>query len=209
MMKTIPGLLLSLSLVLTVATVASAQDSKEGGEMNASPSAQHPLFLNVKGAWHSFWKSGVFLHGEAYGRPGFDAGDLQGIGGEVEVDYQIRKFLLLSAAAGAYEGNSDRHDVTLITAYGLATAKLQNTQKYADYYVGLGVGAYFGHMDADGTSVALKPGVHGVAGVRIHLTPDWSVLLEDRLAFALRAKGGFGDIDLGGNFVLLGCSYRF
>jgi len=209
MMKRIPGLLLLLFLILFGATVASAQDSQEAGEKDRAPSDQRPLFLNVKGAWHSFWSSGVFRNGAAYGRPGFDAADMQGVGGEVEVDYQIRKYLLFSAAVGGYQGNSERHNVSLITAYGIATAKLQNKMKSLDYYAGLGVGGYFTYLDADGTSNAFQPGVHGVVGVRIHLTPAWSLLLEDRVAFTMRAKSGFGDIDLGGNFVLLGCSYQF
>ena len=64
-------------------------------------------------------------------------------------------------------------------------------------------------MDADGTSTALKPGIHGLIGISVHVTQRWDILLEDRLAFTLKAEEGFGDLDLGGNFLLLGCAYNF
>jgi hypothetical protein len=79
----------------------------------------------------------------------------------------------------------------------------------ADYYVGAGLGGYYSQIELDGTSDALKPGVHGVAGIRIHVAPSWSLLLEDRLAFTTRAEGGFNSLNLGGNFVLGGVQYQF
>jgi hypothetical protein len=45
--------------------------------------------------------------------------------------------------------------------------------------------------------------------MRVHVTPRWSILLEDRAAFTMRAEEGFGDLDLGGNFIMLGGSRRF
>jgi hypothetical protein len=34
------------------------------------------LYLNVKGAWHNFWNTGLFSSSADYGRPGLGASDL-------------------------------------------------------------------------------------------------------------------------------------
>ena len=116
----------------------------------------------------------------------------------------MRPFLVVSGTLGGYQGKTDQYKIEILTGYALATAKLQKVTRFADYYVGAGVGAYFSRMKADGTSNALKPGLHGLIGLRVHVTPRWSVLLEDRMAFTFHAEEGFGDLDLGGNFVMLG-----
>lgn len=208
MMKKTPGLFFVFFMALGLA-VQGAQASQETGEKDDGQESSYRFFLNVKGAWHTFWSAGLFEHGAEYGRPGLGANDMQGLGGEVDLDFQFRHYLVFTATVGAYEGSANQYDIDVITAYGLLTAKLQNVGNMADYYVGLGLGGYFSRMSADGTSYTFKPGAHGLVGIRFHLTPSWDLLLEDRLAFTLRAKGGFGDLDLGGNFVLLGCSYRF
>jgi len=160
--------------------------------------------VSGKVTYHTFWKQGLLNNGEDYGRPGLGVTDLAGIGGEVEFDYHLRPFIVFSGTVGGYQGKSDLHKIELLTGYALATAKLQKVTRFADYYVGAGVGAYFSRIKADGTSNALKPGLHALLGMRVHVTPKWSVLLEDRLAFTIHAEEGFGDLDLGGNFVMLG-----
>jgi len=175
-------------------------------ERVASPSR---FSVSGKMAYHTFWKQGLLENGEAYGRPGLGVSSLAGVGGEIELDYHWRPFLVIALTAGGYQGKSDQNKVEVITGYALATAKLQKSGGIADYYVGAGLGGYFSRMKADGTSNALKPGIHGLIGIRVHVTPAWSILLEDRLAFTLRAEDGFGDLDLGGNFVLLGASHHF
>lgn len=211
MIKKIPVLFFVFFVVLGLITQGSQASQEEGEtvEKGDSQESQYRFFLNVKGTWHMFWNAGLLEHGADYGRPELGANDMQGLGGEVDLDFEFRHYLVFTATVGAYEASADKSDVDLITTYGLLTAKLQNPGKIADYYIGLGMGGYFSRMDADGTSYTFKPGVHGLAGMRIHLTPHWDLLLEDRLAFTLRAKGGFGDLDLGGNFALVGCSYRF
>jgi hypothetical protein len=126
------------------------------------------------------------------------------VGGEVEFDYHLRPYIVLSGTLGGYQGKSDLYKIDILTGYVLATAKLQKVTRFADYYVGAGLGGYFSRMKADGTSHALKPGLHGLIGLRVHVAPKWSVLLEDRMAFTMHAEEGFGDLDLGGNFVMLG-----
>jgi hypothetical protein len=159
--------------------------------------------------YHTFWKQGLLNNGEAYGRPGLGVSDLAGFGGEIEFDYHIRPFLVVTGTVGGYQGKTDLYKIEIITGYALATAKLQKVTRLADYYIGAGVGGYFSRMDADDTSNALKPGIHGLLGIRIHVTPKWSISLEDRLAFTLRAEEGFGDLDLGGNFLMLGGTRHF
>jgi len=63
--------------------------------------------------------------------------------------------------------------------------------------------------DADDTASALKGGFHALVGVRIPVAGKWALTIENRVAFSQKAKGGFKDINLGGNFSTLGCSYRF
>jgi len=59
------------------------------------------------------------------------------------------------------------------------------------------------------SAMALKPGAHLLVGIRLHLNPTWSLLIEDRIAFTTKAQGGFGGMDLGGNFLSIGCTYQF
>ena len=208
MKKRVLGILVLTGLVWICPTsVLQAAAADPGAEPAREPA--YRLFLNVKGAWHTLWKAGLFEHSADYGRPTLGANDMQGIGGEAEVELLLKRYFLVSATLGAYEGSASKFDVSLISGYGLITAKLQNPGELADYYVGLGLGGYLTRLSADGTATALQPGAHAVAGIRIHLAPSWSLLVEDRLAFTLRAKGGFGNVDLGGNFALLGCSYCF
>lgn len=172
-------------------------------------SAPYRFSVSGKMTYHTFWKQGLLDNGEAYGRPGLGVNDLAGIGGEVDFDYHWRPFMVFSATLGAYQGKTDQYHIEVFTGYALATAKLQKITRIVDYYLGAGLGAYFSRMKAEGTSNALQPGLHGLIGMRFHVTPKWSILLEDRLALTLRAEDGFGDLDLGGNFVMLGGSYHF
>jgi hypothetical protein len=169
----------------------------------------HRFSVSGKITYHTFWKQGFLDDGEAYGRPGLGVSNLTGVGGEIEFDYHFRPFMVFSGTLGGYQGKTDLYNIEILTGYVLATAKLQKVTRFADYYVGAGLGAYFSQMKADGTSNALKPGVHALLGIRVHVTPKWSVLLEDRLAFTFPAEDGFGDLDLGGNFVMLGGSRLF
>jgi hypothetical protein len=179
-------------------------------EMAAETSpAPHRFSLSGKVSYHTFWKQGLLKNGADYGRSGLGVSSLSGVGGEIDFDYHWRPFMVFSATLGGYQGKSEEYEIEVITGYLLATAKLQKVTRVADYYVGAGLGAYFSRMKADGTAYALKPGLHGLVGMRFHVTPRWSVLLEDRLAFTLRAEEGFGDLDLGGNFVMLGGSHHF
>jgi len=209
MRKRTLGVLVLAFLVWGCALTPTSAVAADPGGGGPGGDSSYRVLLNVKGCWHTFWKTGLFEHSADYGRPTLGASDMQGFGGEVEAEVLFRRYFLLAATVGAYEGSASRFDVNLITAYGLVTAKLQNPGKLADYYVGLGLGGYLSRIRADGTALSLQPGAHAVVGIRVHLTPAWSLLLEDRLAFSLRAKGGFGNLDLGGNFALIGGSYRF
>lgn len=168
----------------------------------------HRFSVSGKILYHTFWKQGLLENGEDYGRPGLGVGDLAGVGGEVEFDYHFRSFMVFSGTLGGYQGKSDQYDIDILTGYVLATAKLQKVNRFADYYVGAGVGGYYSRMKGDGTTNALKPGLHFLIGIRVHVTPKWSILLEDRMAFTFRVEE-FGDLDLGGNFLMLGGSRDF
>lgn len=179
-----------------------------GEEAETLPSP--PRFsLYGKAVYHTFWKQGLLDNGEAYGRPGLGVSDLAGFGGEIEFNYHWRPYLVFAGTLGGYQGTSDAYKIDIFTGYLLATAKLQKAGRIADYYLGAGLGAYFSRLEADGTASALKPGIHGLIGINIHVTPKWDILLEDRLAFTLHAEEGFGDLDLGGNFLMLGAGYKF
>ena len=202
-----------LFVLLTSAAELNAQApeedvAQEGDEVETSALSASRFSLGLKFAYHTFWKQGLLENGEKVGRPGLGAGDLAGIGGELDVDYHLRPYLVLTATAGAYEGGEGSKDIEVMTAYGLLTAKLQNSGDLADYYFGAGFGGYFSRIELDDTSYSLKPGVHALAGIRIHLADSWSLLLEDRLAFTTRAKGGFNGLNLGGNFILGGIQYQ-
>ena len=165
--------------------------------------------IGLKMAYHLFWSQGLLAHGEDHGLPNLTANDLSGPGIELDVDFDWGSYLILSMTVGAYQGISTENNIDLYTAYGLGTVKIINRTQYADYYTGLGLGVYYGNMEAGDTVDSLKPGVHVLVGIRIPLTSQVSLLLEDRVAFSQKAKGGFKDMNLGGNFALLGCSYHF
>ncbi len=169
----------------------------------------HRFSISGKVTYHTFWKQGLLKNGADFGRPGLGVSSLSGVGGEFEFDYHLKPFLVLSATVGGYQGKTEQYKIDIITGYVLATAKIQKVTRLADYYVGAGLGGYFSRIKAEGTSNALKPGIHGLVGIRFHVTPKWSILLEDRLALTMRAEEGFGDLDLGGNFVMLGGSRHF
>jgi hypothetical protein len=169
----------------------------------------HRFSVSGKVTYHTLWKQGLLKNGAAFGRPGLGVSSLSGVGGEVEVDYPLKSFLVLSGTLGGYQGKTEQYKIDILTGYVLATVKIQKLTRLADYYVGAGLGAYFSRIKAEGTAYALKPGLHGLIGMRFHVTPKWSILLEDRLAFTMRAEEGFGDLDLGGNFVMLGGSRTF
>ncbi len=203
------GCLLAVFLLVAV-TDLSAQPAYESGLESETVSFPHRFSVSGKVAYHTFWKQGLLKHGAEYGRPGLGVSSLTGVGGEVEFDYHWKPFMVFSGTVGGYQANSDEYDIDLLTGYVLATAKLQKMTHFVDYYVGAGLGGYFSRIKADdGTSYALKPGLHGLVGMRFHVTPVWSILLEDRMAFTMRAEDGFGDLDLGGNFVMLGGSHHF
>jgi hypothetical protein len=206
------GCLLVVFLLFSVGDL-SAQDYLRGfGGSGEEGDAQDPpprFSVSGKFLYHTFWRKGLLANGDAYGRPDLGGSDLEGVGGEFDFDYHWKPFVVFTATLGGYEGSTNAYKIDLITGYFLATAKLQKSGRIADYYVGAGVGAYFSRIEADGTAHALKPGMHGLVGIKVHVTPRWSVFLEDRLATTMRAGDGFGDLDLGGNFLLLGGTYRF
>jgi hypothetical protein len=196
---------LLVAILLLAAGDLWAQPAHESSFEPEDPDTSTRRFsVSGKVSYHTFWKQGLLDNGEAYGRPGLGVGSLTGVGGEVEFDYHLRPYIVLSGTLGGYQGKSDLYKIDILTGYVLATAKLQKVTRFADYYVGAGLGGYFSRMKADGTSHALKPGLHGLIGLRVHVAPKWSVLLEDRMAFTMHAEEGFGDLDLGGNFVMLG-----
>lgn len=203
------GFLLVAILLLAVGDLWAQPSYESSFEPEETTPSPYRFSVSGKILYHTFWKEGILDNGEAYGRPGLGVGDLSGVGGELEFDYHFRPFMVFSGTLGGYQGNADLYKIEILTGYFLATAKLQKVTRLADYYVGAGLGAYFSQMKADGTSNALKPGLHGLIGIRIHVAPKWSVLLEDRLAFTMHAEDGFGDLDLGGNFLMLGGSRFF
>jgi hypothetical protein len=90
------------------------------------------------------------------------------------------------------------------------SVKLQQPTRIVDYYVGTGIGAYLCRVsNPTDSAIALQPGIHALIGMRFHVADHWSILVEDRVAFTLRATGLFYNLDLGGNFLYLGTSYRF
>ena len=202
------GFLLVAILLLVVGDLWAQPAHESSFEPEETPRPPHRFSVSGKISYHTFWKQGLLENGEDFGRPGLGVGDLAGVGGEVEFDYHFRSFMVFSGTLGGYQGKTDQYKVDILTGYALATAKLQKVTELADYYVGAGVGAYFSRMKADGTSNALKPGLHGLIGIRVHVTPKWSILLEDRLAFTFRVEE-FGDLDLGGNYLMLGGSRGF
>ncbi len=202
------GLLLVAILLLAVGDLWAQPTYESVFEPEETTSSPHRFSVSGKISYHTFWKQGLLDNGEAFGRPGLGVGSLTGVGGEIEFDYHFRPFMVFSGTLGGYQGKTDQYKIDVLTGYVLATAKLQKVTRFADYYVGAGLGAYFSRMKADGTSHALKPGLHGLIGLRVHVTPKWSILLEDRMAFTFRVEE-FGDLDLGGNFVMLGGSRRF
>lgn len=202
------GFLLVAILLLAVGDLWAQPAYESRFEPEETTSSPHRFSVSGKISYHTFWKQGLLDNGEAFGRPGLGVGSLTGVGGEVEFDYHFRPFMVFSGTLGGYQGKTDQYKIDILTGYVLATAKLQKVTRFADYYVGAGLGAYFSRMKADGTTHALKPGLHGLIGLRVHVTPKWSVLLEDRMAFTFRVEE-FGDLDLGGNFVMLGGSRRF
>ena len=202
------GFLLVVILLLAVGDLWAQPTHESAFEPKEALPSPHRFSVSGKISYHTFWKLGLLDNGEAFGRPGLGVGDLTGVGGEVEFDYHFRPFMVFSGTVGGYQGKADQYKIDILTGYVLATAKLQKVTRLADYYVGAGLGAYFSRMKADGTTHALKPGLHGLLGIRVHVAPKWSVLLEDRMAFTFRAED-FGDLDLGGNFVMLGGSRHF
>ncbi len=180
--------------------------NSEGDMVEDRPSR---FSLALKGVYHTFWSQGLLAHGQEHGLPGLSAMDLSGPGLEFDFDFDGPSYLVFSATVGAYQGVSTENDIDLYTIYGLGTLKLVNQTQYVDYYTGVGLGVYYCNMEASDKVDSLKPGVHLLVGLRIPLSPNWSILLEDRLAFSQKAKGGFKDMNFGGNFGLLGCSYRF
>ena len=206
------GCLLVVFLLFSVGDLSAEDYPRSFGESGEEKGAQAPpprFSVSGKVLYHTFWKQGLLDNGDAYGRPGLGTSDLAGFGGEFDFDYHWKPFAVFTATLGGYQGSTGEHKIDIITGYFLGTAKLQKSGRIADYYVGAGVGGYFSRIDADGTANALKPGVHCLLGIKVHVTQRWSVFLEDRLALTMRAGGGFGDLDLGGNFLLLGGSYRF
>jgi len=202
------GCLLAVFLLVAAGDLSAQPyyDSKFESETISFP---HHFSVSGKVAYHTLWKQGLLKNGADYGRPGLGVSSLSGMGGEIEFDYHWKPFMVFSGTLGGYQGKTDQYKIDLLTGYVLATAKLQKMTGFADYYVGAGLGGYFSRIKAEGTSYALKPGLHGLVGMRFHVTPGWSILLEDRVAVTMRAEEGFGDLDLGGNFVMLGGSHHF
>lgn len=203
------GFLLVAILLMAVGDLWAQPTHESIFEPEEETPYPHRFSVSGKILYHTFWKQGLLDNGEAYGRPGLGVGNLAGVGGEIEFDYHFRPFMVFTGTLGGYQGKTDLYKIDIVTGYALVTAKLQKVTHFADYYVGAGLGAYFSQMKADGTSTALKPGLHGLIGIRFHVAPKWSILLEDRLAFTLHAEEGFGDLDLGGNFLMLGGSRHF
>lgn len=203
--------LLVLFLLLSAGDLSADYLRSFGGSGEEAEKPPPPTRFSVYGKilYHTFWKQGLLNNGEAFGRPGLGVGDLTGMGGEIEFDYHWRPYVVFAATLGGYQGKSDQYQIDIFTGYVLGTAKLQKTGRIADYYIGAGLGGYYSRLEAEGTANALKPGMHGLIGLNVHVTPKWDILLEDRVAVTLRAEEGFGDLDLGGNFLLLGAGYRF
>jgi len=197
------GFLLVAILLLAVGDLWAQPTHESSFEPEEADTSTRRFSVSGKISYHTFWKQGLLDNGEAYGRPGLGVGSLTGVGGEFEFDYHLRPYIVFSGTVGGYQGKTDQYKIDILTGYALATAKLQKVTRFADYYVGAGVGAYFSRMKGEGTTHALKPGLHGLIGLRVHVAPKWSVLLEDRMAFTFRVEE-FGDLDLGGNFVMLG-----
>jgi len=182
------------------------RQSVEGEEIDSLS----PFALSLKLGWHWFWRMGVLKTASMHPVYGVGVGDMQGFTGEVDFDWFFRDWLVFTATAGGYCARLSQYDQNYMTGYGLLSAKLQRTGPYADYYVGTGLGLYLSRVSNPvDSAIALQPGIHALAGIRIHVTDHWSVLLEDRVAFTLRATGLFKNMDLGGNFLYLGTSYRF
>jgi hypothetical protein len=205
------GLLLVGCVLISAGDVSADYMRSFGqqGEEDTAQSAPRRYSVSGKLGYHTFWKTGLLENGDAYGRPGLGVGNLAGLAGEIEFNYKWRPFLVFAATLGGYQGKTDQYNIDIFTGYVLGTAKLQKSGRIADYYLGAGIGAYFSRMKAEGTSTALKPGFHGLIGITFHVTRRWDIVLEDRMAFTVHAEEGFGDLDLGGNFVLLGCAYNF
>jgi len=187
----------------------AAEDRQLDVVENPATVARSPFALSVKMGWHWFWNSGVFKYSS---QPYYDvsASDLQGPNGELDLDYFFREWLVFTVTAGGYGANLSKYSQDYITGYGLLSAKLQRAGGFVDYYVGAGIGAYLSRVSNQvDTAYALQPGVHALLGLRFHVTPAWSVLLEDRVAFTLKAQGLFESLDLGGNHLFVGGSYRF
>jgi len=218
MMKKTTGLLLCLGLVLVSGFVEAQDNWMEEEELLAedrqldsledpATEARSKFALSAKIGWHWFWNSGVL---RASGDSGVSSSDLMGPIGEIDVDYFFREWLVFTLTTGGYGANLSQYDQGYLTGYGLLSAKLQKPGRIVDYYVGAGFGAYLARVSNNvDTAYALKPGLHALVGLRFHLTPAWSLLIEDRVAFTLKAKGLFESLDLGGNQLFLGASYRF
>jgi hypothetical protein len=220
MMKRATGLLLCFGLLLLCGR-ALAQDKwvDEEGRIaeeqqldsveNTATTARSPFAISAKMGWHWFWNTGVFLYSF---HPYYDvsSSDLQGLNGELDFDYFFREWLVFTVTTGGYGASLSKYGQDYITGYGLLSAKIQRTGPFVDYYVGAGFGAYLARVSNNvDTAYALQPGIHALLGMRFHVTPAWSILLENRFAFTLKAQGLFSSLDLGGNHLFLGGSYRF
>jgi len=220
MRKTATGLILCLGIVFgpgpAVAAdiwgdeeIRAAEETQQDIPDAAATASRSAFALGVKMGWHWFFEQGVLTYSS---NPyyGVSAGDLQGLNGELDFDYFFREWLVFTATAGGYGANLSRYSQDYITGYGLLSAKLQRPGNWADYYVGAGVGGYLSRVSNEvDTAYALQPGLHVLLGIRFHLTREWSLLLEDRAAFTLMAQGLFKSLNLGGNHLFLGTSYRF
>lgn len=221
MLKRTTGLLLLLAGIVFLGGSAGAQDdwADEEGLVaedrqldtveSPATAARSPFGLSVKMGWHWFWNSGVFKYS---GHPYYDVtpDDMQGPNGELDFDYYFREWLVFTLTAGGYGASLSRYSQDYITGYGLLSAKLRRAGRFVDYYVGAGFGGYLSRVsNPAGTAYAMQPGIHALLGMRFNVTPAWSILLEDRVAFTLKAQGMFHSLDLGGNHLFLGASYRF
>ena len=165
--------------------------------------------LSVKMGWHWFFKLGVF---EDAADPyyGVKPSDMQGPNGEVDLDYFFREWLVFTVTAGGYGASLSEYSQNYLVGYGLLSAKIMRPGSFVDYYVGAGGGAYLARVtNPVDTAYALKPGGHALIGMRFHVAPHWSVLIENRVAFTDKAGGLFKSLDLGGNHLFAGASYRF